>query len=138
MGPLAIDTLKNALVQAKGFVVAKTSEWGGRIVAYLKNGAACLEDPRYASGAVFAINFIIFEVALRLSMLVELILPNDTKTEENIQYVSRIIVGSCLVIAGNMLFAEWFGIALHPLVITAIAIASLIVRHELHGHIAKV
>ena len=45
MGPLAIDTLKNALVQAKGFVVAKTSEWGGRIVAYLKNGAAYFRRP---------------------------------------------------------------------------------------------
>lgn len=138
MSSVVIDTLKNAFTQVKGFVVDKTSEWGGRIVAYLKNGATYLEDPRYASGAVFAINFGIFEVALRLSKVVELLLPNETSTEDNVQFVSRIIVGSCLVIAGNMCFAKWLGITLHPLVITAIAIASLIVRHELHGHIAKI
>lgn len=138
MGPLVIDNLKNVFTQAKGFVIAKTSEWGGRIVAYIKTGATYLNDPRYASCAVFLINFGIFEIALRLSKIVELILPNETNTEDNIQFVARVIVGSGLVIAGNIFFVKGFGITLHPLVITALAIASLIVRHELHAQIAKI
>lgn len=137
MAPLSFASLRNAFQQVRGFVVASAGQSAVQIVDGFRIVKTCLQDRRSASGAVFAINFALFEIALRISKVAELILPNATKSQENIQFAARIILGSGLMIAGNMAFAMAFEITLHPLVITAIAIASLIVRSELERYAAK-
>ena len=134
MSLLVIDSLKNAYTQIRGVIAEKTDQAKGHAVAYLKIGATYLQDPRYASVAVFGVNFGIFEIAWRISKLVELVLPDQTKAQANIQFACRLIVGTSLVIVGNMSFVKAFDIKLHPLVISALAIASLIVRHELASY----
>lgn len=128
MNLLVTSSLQNLINQFKSYVIEQSSEWAGRIIAHLTLAKTYMQDPRYASGAVFLINFPIIEIATLVSQSVEYLLP---KTYPNARYAGRHIVAVSLAAAGNLMFVKWSSITLHPLVVTAIAVLSLTVKYEL-------
>ncbi len=113
----------------------KINAWRGHFISHIKIGLSYLQDPRFASGAVFVINFAFLEIAFRISKVVENLFPNNTKFQENFRYGFKLILATCLVTAGNVGFIKNTGITLHPLVVGTLAISSFIIKHQLEEYL---
>lgn len=109
-------------------------QWEGHFVTHLKIAIDHLQDPRYASMAVFGVNFGIVEIAFRLSVVFSSIIPTDTETKKNIQRAFQIVLASAFIVGLNYAFVKGTNIKLHPLVVATIAVCSLFARFELAAY----
>jgi hypothetical protein len=125
------NVFQTAINASKNYAAANIPVWEGHAVTYLNAGITSLQDPRFASGAIFFINFAIFEIAFRISKIVESPLPNNTKMQGKLRYGFRKVIEASLVMAANIGFVKKTGITLHPLVVTALVIGTLFIKSRL-------
>lgn len=125
-------SLPEVFHKVTSYITAKSSEWAGYAVTKIKSALPYLEDPRIAGTAIFVVNFGILELAFRISQVVGLLcFSKETVSQKNIKSVFEMTLAGGLVVAGNVAFARATNISLHPLVISALVVASFITKYLL-------
>lgn len=135
MNNLNIASFQNAFNSIKNTAISKISEWRGYIVVKLQSGIPYLQEPRLASSAVLLVNFLILELAIRISQFVGFCLPQKTVTEKNIKTAFEFTLAGALILGANVAFIKTTKISLNPFVVTAIVILTFIIKINLQRYI---
>ncbi len=129
MNWIALLNLENRFSSILPSLNSVASEWCGRAVAKLDLAISYLQDRRLASAAIIVANFVILEIAFRISVFAGFFLPK----KESIRKVCLFALVGALTLAGNMAFVKATKIKLDPLVVTALAMGTFFVKLKLEN-----
>lgn len=135
MNALNFQVLQSTFNSAKSYVVQKSSDWSGRAVTTLKSALPYLEDSRIAGATVFVVNFVFIELAIRISQVVGLCFPQETVAQRYIKSTIFALSTAGLTFVANWFFIKATPIALHPLVITALVVATFMTRFLVENYL---
>lgn len=128
----------NSFNEVKSYLTVQSKEWAGRFVTSLDSAKTYLDDPRFASLSLLLGNFIIAEIAIRIGDLIGCLFPSDipeTAEQRNIRLAFVIPITGGLIIAGNVAFVKATGIKLNPIVITAVAAITWVMRLQMGNYL---
>lgn len=135
MNNVNISFFQSSFNQAKTYIFSKGSEWKGRIIVKIKENLTHLEDRRVAIATIFVANFVILELAMRISQLVGLCLPDRTMTQKRIKKVIEITIASVLTLSGNVAFVKATALSLNSFIITAVMMVAFITKYHLTNYV---
>lgn len=124
MSNVVLSTVYTTLQTQASFISLKVREWSGRVFSHLNLALEHLKDPRIASASVFAVNFVIIELAERLTKLVKFLFLKNLTQHQNVEAVYSFTMKAGLITAGNVALIKMIPLPIHPLVVSALVVAS--------------
>lgn len=124
MPNVLLSSIYTTLQTQKALIALKVSEWSGRLWSQLNLALDQLNDPQIASVSVFAINFLIIELAERVTKLVKFLFLKNLIQNQKIETVYSLTMKVGIIGIGNLALMRMTNLPIHPLVVSALAMAS--------------
>lgn len=128
MSSVLLSTIYITFQTQKALIALKVSEWSGRVWSQLNLALEHLKDPQIASASVYAINFLIIELAERITKLVKFLFLKNLIQHQKVETVYSLAMRVGIILAGNIALMKMITLPIQPLVISALAMASWITR----------
>lgn len=116
---------------ATDLITTKSIQWKQRAIKLVQGGLVYLKDSRVAGMAIFALNFAIIEIAMRVGRLLSWLLPDHTLVQRNLKFVCLSTLVTGIIVISNIGLVYSTAIPLSPLVVTTLVITSFIAKIQL-------
>ncbi len=129
MSNVLLSNIYTTFQTQKTLIALKVNEWSGRVWSQLNLILEHhLKDPQFASAAVFVVNFLIIELAERVTKLVKFLFLKNLIQHQKVETVYSLTMRVGIIVAGNLALMRMITLPIHPLVVSALAMASWITR----------
>lgn len=135
MNNINFASFQNNFNSTKNNFITKIGEWKGYLVVKIQSKLSYLEDPRIASTTIFMANFFILELAMRISQLIGLCLPEETAIQKNSKTAFEFILTGVLTLGANIALIKATKISLNPIAIGAIVVVAFIIKTNLQNYV---